>query len=699
MKNANLSRKGFLASTGTVLASLTFSLASGPAVTLAEEGEQATDPETSPLTSDDAGNDVVAPAIVVVSTNDVHCCLQSKATNLGYAKLKDFVDARREAYGEGNVMLVDAGDNVQGDVIGSLTRGESPAKAIKACGYDFMTCGNHEFDYGMEQFFALRSTEGAVSGDLDADGVRYVCCNFVDAAGSRVFDAYAVKECQVGGQTVRVAFVGAATPSTLTSSTPKSFKDGDGNLIYGFCGDENGQALYGAVQEAVDAARSSDGGDADYVVLLAHLGQKGSQRRWHSDVVVANTHGIDAVIDGHSHELYVQTAKNDRGEDVVISQTGTKFQSFGQLAIDPFSGTASVSLTATGVAAELIKEWDGADAEVAALVAELEEDLGAITGRRLGISEVDLLRATEDSTFWAVRKRETNLGDLVADAFYYHASNCGIMCDVALANGGGIRADIAKGAVTYGDLAAVLAFSNQVCSLAVTGQHLLNMLEVGVSNCPTQSGRFLQVSEGFSMTVRTDIETPVKFSADGSRPESFEGERRVRNARLHGKAIDPEATYTVASTDYLLALGGSAMPVPDNADEVEFMGTDLEALIDYFTVNLKGVVGKAYANEDGAGRILIVDSWNEDDEQGEEGEGGAGSDDGAPAEDGATGGGEKTGGPVPAATTGGSAAGDSRRGGKVPATGDEPGAAAIAALVGVGALAASAACATVGEEA
>lgn len=687
MENVSLSRKGFLASTGTVLASMTVALASGPVKALADEADTSANAEITPFTSGDASNDTEKTGIVVVSTNDVHCCLESKTTSLGYAKLKDFVSVRRESYGEGNVVLVDAGDNVQGDVIGSLTRGESPAKAIASCGYDFMTCGNHEFDYGMEQFFALRSTEGAVSGDSDADGVRYVCCNFVDASGNRVFDAYRVKECQVVGQAVRIAFVGAATPSTLTSSTPKSFKDADGNLIYGFCGDASGQALYDAVQEAVDAARNA--GDADYVVLLAHLGQKGSQRRWHSDVVVANTHGIDAVIDGHSHELYVQTVKNDRGEDVVISQTGTKFQSFGQLVIDPFSGTASVSLTATGVAAELIKEWDGADPEVAALVAGLEEDLGTVTGRQLGVSEVDLLRATEDDTFWAVRKRETNLGDLVADAFFYHASNCGTMCDVALVNGGGIRANIAKGAVTYGDLAAVLAFSNQVCSLAVSGQHLLNMLEVGASNCPAQSGRFLQVSEGFSMTIRTDIETPIKFSADGTKAESFEGERRVRNARLHGKAIDPEATYTVVSTDYLLALGGSAMPIPGNADEVEFMGTDLEALIDYFTVNLKGVVGQAYANEDGEGRIRLVDTWSGEDE--EEDGGASGNESGGDGESGggASGGdGKKVAGD---GSTGSRPAASSSGAGKVPATGDEglSSAALGAAVLGAGAIAAA----------
>ncbi len=695
MKNISLSRKGFLASAGTVIASMTVSLASGPVKALADEAGLASDAENGSPTSDDSGSGDKATGIVVVSTNDVHCCLKSKTTNLGYAKLKDFTDARREEYGEGNVVLVDAGDNVQGDVIGSLTRGESPAKAIKSCGYDFMTCGNHEFDYGMEQFFALRSTEGAVSGDSDASGVRYVCCNFVDAAGSRVFDAYRIKECKVAGQAVRVAFVGVATPSTLTSSTPKSFKDAGGNLIYGFCGDESGQALYSAVQSAVDAARGA--GDADYVVLLAHLGQKGAQQRWRSDVVVANTHGIDAVVDGHSHEAYVQTAKNDRGEDVVISQTGTKFQSFGQLVIDPFSGTASVSLTATGVAAELIKEWDGSDEEVAALVAGLEEDLKEIAEQEVGYSEHFLRAEEDDGVTWAVRRRETNLADLVADAFFYHATNSGKSCDVALVNGGGVRANLAEGTLTYGDLVSVLTFSNQVCSLEVSGQHLLDMLEVGASSCPAQQGRFLQVSEGFSMTIRTDIQTPIKFSADGSKIESIEGERRVRRAKLYGKAIDPAATYTVVSTDYLLTLGGSAMPIPDNADQVEFMGTDIEALLDYLTVNLKGVIGQAYANQDGCGRIRIVDTWDEQDEEDDSGTGGDGSGSGSGSGGNGAGGnglvsgsGSDSASGASAANTTGTVVRKSRIG--IPATGDETvgaGTLAVAAVLGAGAIAVS----------
>ncbi len=675
--NTELTRRAFLAGSGTVLASLGVTLASGPARAFAEE------PELVPeLTAQEGEGSEQKSGIAILSTNDVHCELESKKTGLGYAKLRDFVAARKTAYGEDNVLLVDAGDNVQGGVVGSLTQGESPAKAIKACRYDFMTCGNHEFDYGMEKFFELRKTEGAVAGDSAEAGVRYVCCNFVDVNGNRVFDAYRVKECKVAGQTVRIAFVGAATPSSLTSSMPKSFKDKDGNYIYGFCGDESGQGLYDAVQAAVDEARSASGGDADYVVLLGHLGQRGSQDRWRSDQVVAHTHGIDVVIDGHSHEMYVQTeVKNDRGENVVITQTGTKFQSFGSLVIDPFTGEAEVSLTATGVSAELIEQWDGSDAEVAALVAELEDELDQITSQEVGSSEVFLRAQEDDGVTWRVRKAETNLGDLVADAFFYHAANCGKACDVALVNGGGVRANVDKGALTYGDLVAVCSFNNQVCSLEVPGQHLLDMLEVGVSRSPEAHGRFLQVSEGFSMVVRTDIDSPVRFSADDSKIEGIEGERRVRRARLYGKAIDPAATYTVVSTDYLLVLGGNAMPVPQNADKVEFMGTDIEALLDYVKTNLRGTVDSRYSNEDGEGRITIKSSWGPEDEEEDAGDGdGDSSGDGSGDGDGSGGSG---------AQTSGAGARKSHIG--VPATGDEglAAAAAAAAVLGAGAIAAS----------
>ncbi len=603
-----ISRRAFLASAGTVLASLTLPLVSGPAAAFAKDADGT------------AGSLGASERIVIVHTNDVHSSLNNATTKLGYAALIDYVGTQRETYGESLVSLVDVGDNVQGDFEGAFTKGEAPAQVIGACNYDLLTLGNHEFDYGMEQLFKLRQTE---------NNTPVVCCNFVDKNGERIYDAYRVLSYETSVGTVRVAYVGVATPSTLTSSMPSSFKDKDGNYIYGFCGDASGQALYDAVQAAVDEARSAGG--ADYVVLLAHLGQQTSIERWRSDTVVANTTGIDIVLDGHSHETYVQTATNKYGQDVIIAQTGTKFQTFGRVTIDPASGTATASLDATGIGAELISQWDGQDEEIAALVAGLEAELDEKKNSPICTSEV-FLRARADNGDWAVRKQETNLGDLVADAFFYYAANNGEAYDLALVNGGGVRANIEKGTVTYGGVVSVAPYMNQLCGLAVTGQHLLDMLEVSATQMPQGHGGFLQVSEGVSFTLRTDIPSPVVFNEDGTAVERIEGERRIKDAKIDGKTIDASATYKVLSSNYILVEGGSKMPIPENAADAEFFGVDIDALIEYLQVNLQGVIGQEYADENGQGRIKICDHDDSGDGDGS-GDGG-GSDEGGSGDEG-----------------------------------------------------------------
>ena len=660
----NISRRTFLTGAGVVLASLTIPLSSGPAAAFAD-GLAATASTDGAATS----------PVVILHTNDVHCELSNAKTKLGYAALINYAKTQREKYGEANVKLVDAGDNVQGGFEGSFTKGEAPAQVIGACGYDLLIPGNHEFDYGQEQFFALRQTEG----------VPYVCCNYLDAGGTRVFDAYRVLEYPTAAGGVRVAFVGATTPSTLTSSSPNSFKDKDGNIIYSFCGDESGQKLYDAVQAAVDEAR--DEGKADYVVLVAHLGETGSIRQWRSDAVVAHTSGIDVVVDGHSHEMYVQTVQNKAGEGVVIAQTGTKFQSFGRIEINPADGTATASLDATGidgVSAELIKEWSGEDATIAELVAKLEGEMEQKKKSPVGTSEELLRCLSDDGLSWIARKQETNLGDLCADAVLYFASNRGLVCDLVAVNGGGIRANIAAGTVTYGDLVSVHPYMNQLCSLKVSGQHVLDMLEVGAMKQPEESGGFLQVSEGVSYTVRTDIPTPVVLKDDDSALEGFSGERRVKHARIDGKDIDPAAEYTVAGSLYVLVQGGNCMPIPANAADAVFLGVDVDALTEYIQVNLKGNIGEGYADEAGQGRIVVTDHETEPDPvPGPDGDGSGDGDGGTGADGNQAGSTTKTGLSMKAKTSSLASTGDSN--GAVAA-----GATAVAGAAAVSAILASA---------
>ena len=258
-------------------------------------------------------------AIVIVHTNDVHCAVDD---NLGYAKLVNYAKTMRSTYGADNVTLVDAGDAVQGKAMGTLTDGEYLVDIMNECGYDFAIPGNHEFDYGMAQFNTLVARANA----------KYLSCNFTDLrTGNLMFDAYAMREYGTGADTKKVAFLGICTPESLTKSSPAHFQEG-GTYRYGFCEDDSGAKLYDAVQRAVDQARA-DG--ADYVVALAHLGQGGVTPRWTSAAVAANTSGIDVIIDGHSHELYVQTPLNKNGQPVLVTQTGTQLVGIGQVVINP----------------------------------------------------------------------------------------------------------------------------------------------------------------------------------------------------------------------------------------------------------------------------------------------------------------------------------------------------------------------------
>ena len=533
-------------------------------------------------------------AIVIVHTNDVHCAVDD---NLGYAKLVNYAKTMRSTYGADSVTLVDAGDAVQGKAMGTLTDGEYLVDIMNECGYDFAIPGNHEFDYGMTQFNTLVARANA----------KYLSCNFTDLrTGNLMFDAYAMREYDTGADTKKVAFLGICTPESLTKSSPAHFQEG-GTYRYGFCEDDSGAKLYDAVQRAVDQARA-DG--ADYVVALAHLGQGGVTPRWTSAAVAANTSGIDVIIDGHSHELYVQTPLNKHGQPVLVTQTGTQLVGIGQVVINPATGTIAayasdgtetVTASTTNGTASIIKAWDGVDADTAAYIAGLQADLAKITGRVIGRSDVRLVALEDDDYTWAVRAHETNLGDFVADAYLALAWHGGIMADIGLVNGGGIRANIEPGDVTYGNLIDVQPFNNQLAYVDTLGQNILDALEVGASKLPEPSGG-LQHAAGLTYTVRTDIPSSVQMP--GGKFGGVAGEYRVRNVLVNGEPLDVNRRYKLVSHTFLLVDGGDGLTMFMN-DEAVLLDLDNKALIEYIQYDLKGTIGGEYADPDGQGRIVI----------------------------------------------------------------------------------------------
>ena len=512
--------------------------------------------------------------VVILHTNDTHCGIEE---NMGYAGLVWYENQMKEE--TPYVTLVDAGDAIQGAPVGTLSEGEYLVQIMNKAGYDFAVPGNHEFDYGMEKLLGL-------SARLDCG---YSACNFVNLPSkTQVFAPYRIMEYD----DIQVAFVGVATPESITKSTPAYFQDQFGRYRFSFCEDETGEALYSQVQSAVDQAR---GEGADYVIMVGHLGDNGITEKWSSRSVIANTTGIDAAIDGHSHEVCVENVPNENGEMVVLTQTGTKFANTGKLTI-----TTDGQIQASYVSAVTDAEGNPAkDAEMESFIngikSQYEESLKVVLGR----TDVDLMDKDPETGLRAVRKAETNLGDLCADASRYMMG-----ADIGFMNGGGIRAGIEAGDITYEDALSVFPYGNMICMAEVSGQKIKDALEMGVKNYPEESGGFIHVS---GLTYTVDSSVPSSVVLDEKRNfVSVGGEYRVRDIYVGEEPLDVNRTYTLASHNYWLKSGGDGMSMlmgcPILKDETM---VDVDTITSYISEYLGGTVGEEYKDPRGQGRITI----------------------------------------------------------------------------------------------
>jgi 5'-nucleotidase/UDP-sugar diphosphatase len=572
--------------------------------------------------------------IVVLYTNDVHCGVDE---NIGYAGLALY---KKEMQAQTPyVTLIDAGDAIQGAPIGTLSDGGYLIDIMNKVGYDFAVPGNHEYDYGMPRFLEL-------AGKLSCG---YYSSNFMDLrTGSTVFAPYKIF---TYGDT-KVAFVGATTPESFTKSTPAYFQDGNGNYIYGFCEDENGQRLYNQIQSSVNSAKAEG---ANYVILVGHLGENGTTDRWTSDNVIKNTTGIDALIDGHSHEEYGKYLKNKDGQDVLLTQTGTKLKNIGKLTLHT-DGTISSELVSqvpagAGTSAYTVKNGDSlsriakrelgsynrwneiyeanrdkikdpnvltvgvqlvipgksavtadgkavdydTDKFIKVIQAQYNETLKTVIGH----TDVELTVNDPATGNRAVRSAETNLGDLSADAYRYVLG-----AEIGLSNGGGIRANIKAGNITYNDTLTVFPFGNMGCVVEATGQQIKDALEMASRNCPKENGGFLQVS-GLTYTIDTSKASNVQVDEKDNFVK-VNGAYRVSDIMVGGAPLDANKTYTVASHNYMLKSAGDGMTMFKGSKVIrDDVLTDVDLLSTYIRSNLGGNVGADYANPAGQGRITI----------------------------------------------------------------------------------------------
>ena len=489
--------------------------------------------------------------VTILYTNDVHTYIDKQSPKLTYAAIADLKQSYQNAGKD--VLLVDAGDHVQGTAYGSMDEGASIIKLMNAAGYDVATPGNHEFDYGMDRAKAIMK---------EAD-FPYLSCNWVDLRTTlRVLPS--VKVFVRGGR--RIAFVGVTTPETFTKSTPAYFMDkAQRKYIYDIQGGEDGKKLYDAVQKAIDKAKLL----ADVVIGLGHLGVDPSSSPWTSEEVVAHTSGFDAFIDGHSHTVMENKQVQDAsGKAVTLTQTGSYFANVGEMTIAA-DGT---------ITTKLIPTHEGMDATIAAMQTGWVNTVDDMLGEKIAVGDSDFYVSDPATGKRRIRSAETNLGDFVADGIYTYFNEVEkLHCDLAIMNGGGIRADVPAGDWTFKTCKQVSPFGNVACLMSVTGKQIQDALEFAArfaGEGGKENGGFLQVA-GATYEIHTDIPNTVQTDEKNVWIGSATGTPRVQNVKIYDKAsgsylpLDPGATYALAGMNYTLRNLGDGFAMFDGAELIK----------------------------------------------------------------------------------------------------------------------------------
>lgn len=499
--------------------------------------------------------------IVILYENDVHCVVE------GYSKLAAMKNELKQAYEY--VGVVSGGDFIQGNSLGVVSRGEYIVKLMNLVGYDAVTLGNHEFDFGIARLEEL-------IGMMDTEPIS---CNF-EKIGEN--ESYFKPYTMVSYGDTKIAYIGITTPATLTSSSPAQFKDENGEFVYTF----NQTTLYETVQKNIDAAKAAG---ADYVIALSHIGYADDSVYGAIEDVedlIRNTSGFDVVLDAHSHTPIEGMKATDKGgNEVLLTSTGTKFEYIGKLVIS--DGKFSSELIKT-------EEYKNTDAAVDAYIKQINDEYSVLGERKVATSEVDLITHDKDGNR-LVRKAETNLGDICAEAF-----RSAVGADIGFINGGGIRSGISKGDVTFNDLLAVFPFNNTVVLAEISGQTLKDMMEMAMMSWPSENGSFPHLS-GLTFSVNISIPSSVVLD-EQDEFVTVAGQYRVYDMKVFNREsgkyepIDLNKKYTIASHNYALIDHGSGMKMLENTVVLKNDGIlDVEALERHIVEDLGGNVGSEYA--------------------------------------------------------------------------------------------------------
>ena len=507
--------------------------------------------------------------IVILYINDAHANLDRP---LSYDTIGAIKKQLEKEYRY--VLLVDAGDHLQGTEFGSLDKGATIVQLMNKAGFDLAVPGNHDFDYGMDTF--LKRTQEAE--------FPYLSCNFYHQSdgvrGERLLEPFHAYHF---GKEI-VAFIGITTPETILNAAPSHFQDDNGNFCYEISGCENGKALYDEVQNTVNAVRKAG---ATKVIAVGHLGDDPSSSPWTSEEVIENVSGLDAFIDGHSHSMIRQKqVLSANGTTTLLTQAGENLNKVGIMIIDYETGEIRSDLidceelqktvtnkdgskTSQIVGYQLSSELYGGpdwpiDYTIAAQKNQWIKKVNLAMKQKIGETNVVLENFSEDGKQLACMQ-ETNTGDFAADAIYYLFDQMDMDVDGAIVYGGGIRNESIKGVMTYKTCMDIQSFSDAVCLQIITGQQLLDALEWGARGAGSgeECNGFLQVS-GIRYQVDTQWPDSTQKSDDGfmwiGGPT---GGYRVHDVEIYDKAtdgwkpLDTQANYRIAGSDYILRNSGN----------------------------------------------------------------------------------------------------------------------------------------------
>ena len=522
--------------------------------------------------------------IVILYTSDVHCGIDK---NIGYDSLSAY---KKQLEKDNYVTLMDVGDNISGDFIGAVSKGEYIIDLMNEVGYDSMIFGNHEFDYGMD---ILKQRVEQFKGDV-------LSCNFkyIGQKENKFNKVKPYKIISYGKK--KVGFVGVTTPYTIVDSTPSYFQE-DNKFAYSFTGD-NAEEFYACVQENIDACYKQK---ANYVVVLAHLGEGDEYVPYSSIDLVNNTKGVTAIFDGHSHKTLSHSVKDKEGNNVPLLAPGYQMSEIGQLTIRKDKT----------IETKLIDKIEEKDSRISDFITNINQKVDELANKVVATSDLALSIKGPEGTRM-IRTREMPIGNLIADAYRIMSE-----AEIGFTNGGGIREDLKEGEITFSDIKAVHPFGNNIDTALVTGQTLADYLEYASSKVDKdyyeekngtlvpkgENGGFAHVS-GMKYTVDTSIPSPVVLD-EKNMFVKVEGTRRVKDIKVleNNEYVDIQMDkfYLVASHNYLLEeCGDGANMFKDIKIVKKNLMLDYECLVNYIVDVLKGHLKDKYSAPEG--RITII---------------------------------------------------------------------------------------------